>query len=203
MDSKSVLQDSRESENTVESFHWCFSSWEAVYEYAELIKGRSEQKSLDEKEKLLKNYCKSWWVETKTAVSSSVQVFMVNIAMPHKLLAVSNFRALAYSSNILGTLAKPHFKQYGTNYISAVALWINTQKSVTAINFLIKRTSVFTCREQSRLGTVWQFILSDFFLRLSFLPLPFGSVMRYVKVKKREEEKRSLKLQYWLWENVN
>lgn len=108
-------------------------------------------------------YSKSWWIEIKTAVSSSVQVFMVKIDKPHKLLTASNFRALASSSNILGTLGKPHFRQYGTNYVSAVALWINTQKSVAAINFLMKRTSVFTCREQSRLGAVWQFLLSDFF----------------------------------------
>lgn len=73
---------------------------------------------------------------------------MVKIDKPHKLFTASNFRALAYSSNILGTLAKPHFRQYGTNCISAVAFGINIQKSVTAINFLIKRTSVFTWREQ-------------------------------------------------------
>lgn len=92
-------------------------------------------------------YSKSWWIEIKIAICSSVQVFMVKINKPHKLLTASNFRALGYSSNILGTLAKPHFRQYGTNHISAVAFWINIQKSVTAINFLIKRTSVFTWRE--------------------------------------------------------
>lgn len=124
-------------------------------------------------------YSKSWWIEIKIAVSSSVQVFMVKIDKPHKLLAASNFRALAYSSNMLGILAKPHFRQYGTNCIFSVAFWINIQKSVTAINFLIKRTSVFTWREQSRLGTVWQFLLSDFLIQvcLSLLPFPFRSVM--------------------------
>jgi len=69
------------------------------------------------------------------------------------------FRTLAYSSNILGTLGKPHFGQEWTNYISAIALWINTQKYVTAINFSMRRTSVFICGEQSRLVTVWQFLL--------------------------------------------
>lgn len=88
-----------------------------------------------------------------------MQVFKGKIGKPHKETAYReyinyrNFRTLAYSSNTLGTLAKPHFRQYGTNYISAIALRINTQKCVAAINFL-KRTSVFICRQQSRLVTV-------------------------------------------------
>lgn len=61
-------------------------------------------------------------LRSKQLFSSSVQVFMVKRDKPHKLVTASNFRALAYSSNILGTLAKAHFRQYGTNCISAVAL---------------------------------------------------------------------------------
>lgn len=73
-------------------------------------------------------YSKSLWIEVKTAVSGSVQVFIGKIDKPHRETAYGehlnpcNFKTLAYSSNILGTLVKPYFTQYGTNYISAIAL---------------------------------------------------------------------------------